>query len=82
MWIIELLKHHEELCTHTPKKLIWIYGVEQPDLLETIKKNWLPRQYEFVDGCPENLLTCLEQMSDHGSLCIFDDVMNEVSSSL
>ena len=21
-WIVELLKHHEELCTHIPKKLI------------------------------------------------------------
>ena len=31
-WIVELLKSHEELCTHMPKKLIWIYGVEQPDL--------------------------------------------------
>ena len=82
-WTVELLKHHEELCTHTPKKLIWIYGVEQPDLFETIKKIWFPRQCqcEFVDGCPENLLTRLEQTSDRGSLCIFDDVMNEVSSN-
>ena len=37
-WITELLKHHKELCTYTPKKLIWIYGVEQPDLFETIRK--------------------------------------------
>ena len=48
---------------------------------ETIKKIWFPRQCEFVDGCPENLLNRLEQMSDRGSLCIFDDVMNEVSSN-
>ena len=81
MWIIELLKHHEELCTHTPRKLIWIYGVKQPDLFETIMKIWFPHHCEFVDGCPENLLTCLEQMSDCGSLCIFDDVMGEVSSN-
>ena len=27
------------------------------------------------------MLTRLEQTSDHGSLCIFDDVMNEVTSS-
>ena len=80
-FIIELLKHHEELCTHTPKKLIWIYGVEQPYLFETIKKIWFAHQFEFFDGCPENLLTRLEQTSDHGSLCIFDDVMNEVSSN-
>ena len=80
-WIIELLKHHEEFCTHTRKKLIWIYGVEQPDLFQTIRKIWFPRQCEFADGCLVNLLTCLEQTSDRGSLCIFDDVMNEVSSN-
>ena len=80
-WIIESLKHHEELCTNTPKKLIWIYGVKQPDLFETIKKIWFPRQCEFVGGCPENLLTRLDQTSDRGSLCIFNDVMNEVSSN-
>ena len=67
------------MCTHTPKKLIWIDGVEQPVLFETIRKIWFPRQCEFVDGCPEDLLTGLEQTSDRGSLCIFDDVMNEVS---
>ena len=80
-WIVELLRHHDELCTHTPKKLIWIYGVEQPDLFETIRKIWFPRQCEFVDGCPDALLTRAEQTSDRGSLCIFDDVMNEVSSN-
>ena len=80
-WIVELLRHHEELCTHTSKKLIWIYGVEQPDLSETIRKIWFPCQCEFISGFPEDLLTCLEQTSDHGSLCIFDDVMNEVSSN-
>ena len=66
-------------CVHIPLKLIWIYGVEQPDLFETIKKIWFPCQCKFVDGCPKNLLTCLEQMSDRGSLCILDNVMNEVS---
>ena len=49
-WIVELLRHHEELCSHTPQKLIWIYGVEQPDLFETIKKIWFPRQCEFING--------------------------------
>ena len=61
-WIVELLRHHDELCTHTPKKLIWIYGVEQPDLFETNRKIWFPRQCEFVDGCPDDLLTHLEQI--------------------
>ena len=77
-WIVELLKTHEELCTHTPKKLIWIYGVEQPDLFKTI---WAPRQCEFVEGFPEDLMSRLEKTNDRGSLCIFDDVMNEVSSN-
>ena len=76
---MELLKHHQELCMHTPKKLIWIYAVEQPDLFETIRKIWFPCQCEFVDGFPEDLLTGLEQTSDRGRLCIFGDVMNEVS---
>ena len=80
-WIVELLIHHEELCTHTPKKLIWIYQVEQSDLFETIRDIWFPYQCDFVDGFPEDLLTCLVQTSDCGSLCIFDDVMNEVSSN-
>ena len=80
-WIVELLNHHEELCTHTSKKLIWIYGVEQPDLSETIRKIWFLRQCEFVAGCPENFFTRLEQTSDSGSLCIFNDVKNEVSSN-
>ena len=80
-WIVELLKHHEELCSHTPKKLIWIYGVKQPDLFETIRKTWFPHQCEFINGFPEDLLTHLEQTSDHGSLCIIDNVMNKVSSN-
>ena len=36
---------------------------------------------EFINGFPEDLLARLEQTSDRGSLCIFDDVMNEVSSN-
>ena len=41
-WIVELLKSHEEMCTQTPKKLIWIYGVEQPELFKSIKEIWGP----------------------------------------
>ena len=48
---------------------------------ETIRKIWFHCQCKFVGGCPEDLLTRLEQMSDCGSLCIFDDVMNEVNFS-
>ena len=80
-WIVELLKCHEELCTHMPKKLIWIYGVEQPDLFKTIKEIWAPSQCEFIEGFPEDLMSRLVKANDFGSLCIFDDVMNEVSSN-
>ena len=70
------------MCTHTPKKLIWIYGVEQPELFETIKEIWAPRQCEFIEGFPpEDLMSRLEKSNDRGSLCIFNDVMNEVSSN-
>ena len=60
-WIVELLKSREELCTHMPKKLIWIYGVEQPDLFKTIKEIWAPHQCEFVEGFPEDLMSRLEK---------------------
>ena len=64
MWIIESLKHHEELCTHTPKKLIWIDGVEQPDIFESIGEIWAPHECEFVEGFPEDLMPCLEKTND------------------
>ena len=66
-----------------PKELIWIYGVEQPDLFKTIKEIWGPRQCEFVEGFPEDLMSRLVKTNDRyrGSLCIFDDVTNEVSSN-
>ena len=81
MWIVELLKSHEELCTRTPKKLIWIYGVEHSDPFKTIEEIWGPRQCEFVKGFPEDLMSRLEKTNDCGSLCFLDDVMNEVSSN-
>ena len=80
-WIVELLRHHEHLSTHTPKKLIWIFGVEQPELFGMIREIWSPRQCEFIESFPEDLLVQLEQTSDHSSLCVFDAVMNEVSSN-
>ena len=63
------------------KKLIWIYGVEQPDLLKNIKEVWVPCQCEFIKSFPESLMSRLEKSNDRRSLCIFDDVMNEVSSN-
>ena len=56
-WIVQLLKSHEELCTHMPRKLIWIYGVEQPELFKTIKGIWAPCQCEFIEGFPEDSMS-------------------------
>ena len=64
-----------------PKKIIWIYCVEQQDLFKNIREIWAPRQSEFVEGFSEDLMSRLEKTNDHGSLCIFDDVMNKVSSN-
>ena len=80
-WIVELLNSHEELCTHMLKKLIWIYGVEQADLFKTIEEIGPPWQCEFDEGFPEDVISRLEKTNDRGSLCIFYDVMNEVSSN-
>ena len=60
-WIVELLKSHEELCTHRPENLIWIYAVEQPDLFKTIKEIWAPCQCEFIEGFPDDLMSRLEK---------------------
>ena len=62
--IVELLKSYEELCTHMPKKLIWIYGVEQPELFKTIKEIWAPCQCEFIEGFPEDLVSRLEKSNN------------------
>ena len=63
------------------EKLIWIYGVEQPDLFETIKEIWAPRQCEFNANLSKVFLSSLERSKDRASLCIFDDLMNEVTSN-
>ena len=49
--------------------------------LKPIKEIWAPRQCEFAESFPEDLMSRLEKTNDRGSLCIFDDVMNEVSSN-
>ena len=36
-FVLGLLKNHEILSTHTPHKLIWIYGVSQPELFREIR---------------------------------------------
>ena len=66
-WIVELRKSHEEMYTQTPKKLIWIYDVEQPELFKTIKEIWTPRQCEFIEGFPEDFMSRLEKSNDCGS---------------
>ena len=64
-----------------PKKLIWIYGVEQPELFNTIRGILAPSKCEFIKCFPEDLMSRLEKSNNCGSSCIFDDVMNEVSSN-
>ena len=49
--------------------------------LKLLKEIWAPRQCEFVESLPEDLMSRLEKTNDRGSLYIFDDVMNEVSSN-
>ena len=34
-----------------------------------------------MEGFPDDLLSRLESTRDRGSLCVFDDVMDEVSSN-
>ena len=80
-FVFGLLKNHEILSTHTPHKLIWIYGVSQPELFLEIRAIWQNRECEFIEGFPDDLLSRLESTRDRGSLCVFDDVMDEVSSN-
>ena len=80
-FVLGLLKNHEILSTHTPHKLIWIYGVSQPELFREIRAIWQNRECEFIEGFPDDLLSRLESTRDRGSLCVFDDVMDEVSSN-
>ena len=74
--MLGLLKNHEILSTHTPHKLIWIYGVSQQELFREIRAIWQNRECEFIDGSPNDLLSCLESARDRGSLCVFDNVMD------
>ena len=61
--------------------LIWIYGVSQPELFREIRAIWQNRECEFIESFPGDLLSRLESTRDQGSLCVFDDVMDEVSSN-
>ena len=67
-FVLGLLKNHESLSTHTPHKLIWIYGVSQPELFREIRAIWQNRECEFIEGFPDDLLSRLESTRDRGSL--------------
>ena len=69
-FVLGLLKNHEILSTHTPHKLIWIYGVSQPELFREIHAIWQNRECEFIEGFPDDLLSRLESTRDRGSLCV------------
>ena len=77
-FVLGLLKNHEILSTHTPHKLIWIYGVSQPELFREIHAKWQNRECEFIERFPDDLLSRLESTRDRGSLCVFDDVMDKL----
>ena len=60
--MLGLLKNHEILSTHTPHKLIWIYGVSQPELFREICAIWQNRECEFIESFPDDLLSRLNQL--------------------
>ena len=80
-FLLRLLKNQEILSTHTSQKLIWIYGVSQPEFFRKICAMWQNRKCELIEGFPTDLLSCLESMCDQESLCVFHDVIDEVSSN-
>ena len=48
--------------------------------LKLYQRNLGPHQCEFIEGFSEDLMPRIEKSNDRGSLCIFDEVMNEVST--
>ena len=79
-----LLNHLKVMKNRVPIRLKNSFGymvLNNQIFLKLLEKIWAPRQCEFVEGFPEDLTSRLEKTNDRGSLCIFDDVMNEVSSN-
>ena len=82
--LLGLLNYLKVMKNCVPISLRKSFGfmvLKKPELFKTIEEIWAPRQCEFVEGFPEDLMSRLEKTNDRGSLCIFDDVMNEVSSN-
>ena len=48
--LLNYLKVMKKCAPIRLKKLIWIYGVQQPDLFKTFKEIWASHQFEFVEG--------------------------------
>ena len=80
-FVLGLLINCETLNTHTPHRFIWIDSVSQPKLFREIPAIWPNRECEFIEGFQNDLPSCLESTLHRGSLCVFDDVVDEVSSN-
>ena len=79
-----LLNYKRDMKKCVPKRLKNSFGfmvLNNQNFLKLLKKFGSSRQCEFIEGFPEDLMSRLEKSNDRGSLCIFDDVMNEVSSN-
>ena len=61
-FVLGLLKNHEILSTHTPHKLIWIYGVSQPDVFHKIHAIWQNRECAFIEGFPDDCCLAWNQL--------------------
>ena len=68
-------------CVPIRLKNSFRFMVLNNQIFSKLLKKFEPRQCEFVEGFPEDLMSRLEKTNDHGCLCIFIDVMNEVSSN-
>ena len=78
-WTLNFFKNHHVLVTETPKHLIWLYGVAQPELFDEIKRSF-SGTCEFISGFPENFYSVIEQRKQECIICI-DDLMQDVANS-
>ena len=78
-WTLNFLKHHHVLVTRTPKHLIWLYGVAQPELFDEIKRHF-SGSCEFISGFPENFYSYVEKRKEECIICI-DDLMQDIANS-
>ena len=80
IWTLNFSKHHHVLVTHTPKHLIWLYGVAQPERFDKINTHF-HGSCEFISGFPENFYSYVEKRKQECIICI-DDLMQDIENSL